>query len=81
MPGVDRGEKGTVPAVEVKASLWHIVKTVVLAFFGVRKSMQHERETVHLSPVQIVVAGLLGAVVFVMSLVLLVRFIIGRATG
>jgi hypothetical protein len=79
MPGDERGGK---PEAQIKkASFWNVVRTVVFAFFGVRKSTQHEKETVHLKPVQIIVAGLIGALVLVTSLLLLVRFIIGRATG
>ena len=81
MPEVEPAEDGKKTSTSNKASLGNIFKTVGCAFFGVRKSTQHEQETVHLSPVQIVLAGLLGAVVFVTSLVVLVRFIIARATG
>lgn len=63
------------------ASVMDVVRTVVFAFFGVRKRTQHETETVHLKPVQIIVAGLLGALLFVSSLVLLVKYIVGRAAG
>lgn len=63
------------------ASVMDVIRTVVFAFFGVRKRTQHEMETVHLKPVQIIVAGLLGAVLFVSSLVLLVKYIVGRAAG
>jgi Protein of unknown function (DUF2970) len=47
----------------------------------VRKGAQHEQESAHLSPIQIIVAGLVVAAVFVTSLVSLVKFIVGRATG
>jgi hypothetical protein len=79
MPGDERG--GEQAEQTKKASFWNVVRTVVFAFFGVRKSTQHEKETVHLTPVQIIVAGLIGALVLVMSLLLLVRFVISRATG
>jgi hypothetical protein len=64
-----------------KATLGSVARTVFFAFFGVRKRAEHEQETVQLSPAQIILAGLIGAAVFVTSLVLLVRFVIGRATG
>ena len=74
----DGGEK---TEMERRASIGDVAKTVFFAFFGVRKRKQHEMETVHLTPAQIIAAGLLGAVVFVTSLMLLVKFIVGRAAG
>ena len=56
-----------------------VIKTVFFAFFGVRKRAAHEKETVRLTPVQIIIAGLIGAAIFVVSLVLLTKFIVGRA--
>ena len=62
-----------------KAGLGSIVKTVMSAFLGIRKRAGHEQETVRLSPAQIIVAGLIGAALFVIGLVLLAKFIVGRA--
>jgi len=45
----------------------------------VRKREAHEEQTVRLSPVQIIVAGVLGAAVFVVSLVLLAKIVVGKA--
>ena len=50
-------------------------KTVLWAFFGVRRSQEHARDAVHLTPLQVIAAGILGAALFVTMLVLLVRFI------
>lgn len=58
-----------------------VAKTVFFAFFGVRKRAEHEQETVQLKPVHIIVAGIIGGALFVTVLILLVRFIIGRAAG
>ena len=63
------------------AAAWHTVKTVFFAFFGVRRRDEHEAETVKLSPVAVVVTAVAGAAVFVLSLVMLVKFIISRAAG
>ena len=60
-------------------TLVSIIKTVFFAFFGVRKREAHEEQTVRLSPVQIIVAGVLGAAVFVVSLVLLAKIVVGKA--
>ena len=64
-----------------KASLGGVARTVLFAFFGVRKRAEHEQEAVHLSTAQIIVAGLIGAAVLVTSLALLAKFIVSRAIG
>jgi hypothetical protein len=81
MPGDEAGGDRMPPKQLKKATLGSVARTVFFAFFGVRKRAEHEQETVQLSPAQIILAGLIGAAVFVTSLVLLVRFVIGRATG
>jgi hypothetical protein len=50
-------------------------KTVLWAFFGVRRSGKHAEDAAHLTPAQVIVAGIVGAALFVATLILLVRFI------
>jgi hypothetical protein len=52
-----------------------VAKAVFWSFLGIRKRAAHEKDAVTLRPVQVIVAGLIGAVIFVLSLVMLVRFI------
>ncbi len=58
-----------------KATPLQVAKAVLSAFIGIRKSAAHERDAVTISLPQVIVAGLIGAVIFVLSLVMLVRFI------
>lgn len=58
-----------------KATPLQVAKAVLSAFIGIRKRAGHERDAVTLSPVHVVIAGIIGAVIFVLSLVMLVRFI------
>ena len=62
-----------------RPSLLTVVKTILWSFLGIRRRAAHESETVQLSPVQILVAGVIGAAVFVMVLVALVKFIVANA--
>ena len=62
-----------------KASLLTVAKAVFWSFLGIRRKSDHEADAVRLTPVQVIVAGLLGAALFVTSLILLVRFVISRA--
>lgn len=55
------------------ASPWQVAKAVASAFFGVRRKSDHD--AVKFSPVHVVIAGLVGAALFVLTLVTLVRFI------
>ena len=58
-----------------KATPLQVLKAVLSAFIGIRKRAAHERDVVMLSPVQVIVAGVIGAAILVLSLVMLVRFI------
>ncbi len=64
-----------------KVSLGAVARTVLSAFLGIRRRSEHDKEAVQLTLVQIIVAGIIGATLFVAGLILLVRFIIGRVTG
>lgn len=50
-------------------------KTVFWAFFGVRRGRDQESDAENLTPVQIIVAGIIAAAMFVTVLIMLVRFI------
>ncbi|MCC6609569.1 MAG: DUF2970 domain-containing protein [Burkholderiales bacterium] len=56
-----------------RASPFAAVKTVFWAFFGVRRGRDHA--AVKLSLAQIVIAGLVGAAVFVLAIVTVVRLV------
>jgi hypothetical protein len=58
-----------------RATPLQVAKAVGSAFVGIRRRAAHERDVVTITPVQAIVAGLIGAAIFVASLVLLVRFI------
>ena len=58
-----------------KATPLQVAKAVLSAFIGIRKRAAHERDVVTLTPLQVIVAGVIGAAILVVSLVTLVRFI------
>ena len=59
------------------ASPFEVARTVFSAFFGVRKRVDHE--AIKLRPVQVIVAGVAGAALFVVGLLVLVNFVLSRA--
>lgn len=63
-------------AVQRKGSFGQTLKAVAWSFFGVRKSSDYAQDVAQINPVHVIVAGVLAAVVFVVGLVLLVRWII-----
>ncbi len=60
---------------KVKATPLQVAKAVFWSFFGVRKRAEYEKDAVALTLQQVVTAGIIGGVIFVLSLVMLVRFI------
>ena len=52
-----------------------VIKAVFWSFLGIRKRAAHEKDAVTIRPVQVIIAGIIGAVIFVLALVTLVRFI------
>lgn len=60
-----------------KASLHQVARAVFWSFLGIRKRRDYQTDSVELKPRQVIIAGLIGAVVLVLSLILLVRFVIG----
>ena len=67
------------PEVEKKASLRQVAKAVFWSFLGIRKRAAHEKDIVQLKPVQVIVVGLIGAALLIVTLVLVVKLVIGRA--
>ncbi len=72
---------GLKEAARREASLWKTVQAVAWSFFGVRRSKDYEQDVQKLNPVHVVIAGVLGAMVFIAALVLLVRWVIGSGVA
>jgi DUF2970 family protein len=58
-----------------KQSPLRAIATVLSAFIGIRKSASHQRDLSGLRPVHVIIAGLIAAAVFVLTIVTLVRLI------
>ncbi len=66
-------------AVQRKGSWLQTMRAVAWSFFGVRKSSDHEQDVSQLNPVHVVIAGVIGAALFITALLLLVNWVL--ATG
>jgi hypothetical protein len=63
-----------------RAGFFQAAKAVFWSFLGIRRRAQHEQDVVKLRPAQVIIAGITGALILVLALVMLVRFIVGHAT-
>jgi hypothetical protein len=61
-----------------KASFGATVKAVFWSFFGVRKKSDYEKDAQQLNPVHVIIAGLIGAVIFVVTLILIVKSVVAQ---
>ncbi len=68
-------------AVARKGSFLQTLKAVAWSFFGVRKSSDQEKDVSQLNPVHVIIAGVLAAAAFVVTLVFLVRWVIGSGVA
>ncbi|WDZ95531.1 DUF2970 domain-containing protein [Herbaspirillum sp. WKF16] len=64
-----------------KASFGATMKAVFWSFFGVRKRRDYESDAARLNPVHVIIAGVLGAAIFVAVLVIIVRLVVASAAG
>jgi hypothetical protein len=68
-------------AAQRKASFGATMKAVFWSFFGVRKRKDYESDAARLNPVHVIIAGILGAAIFVTVLVIVVRLVVRSAAG
>ncbi|MCA3136174.1 MAG: DUF2970 domain-containing protein [Rhodocyclaceae bacterium] len=53
---------------ESSASPLMVAKAVFWSFLGIRRSGDYQRDAVRITPVQVVIGGLVGALLFVLAL-------------
>ena len=68
---------GLKEAAQRPASPLQTFKAVGWSFFGIRRSADHAQDMQKLNPVHVIAAGVISAALFVLALVLLVRWVIG----
>jgi hypothetical protein len=61
-----------------KASFVATMKAVFWSFFGVRKRSDYEKDSAQLNPVHVIIAGVIGAALFIGLLLLLVKFAVSK---
>ncbi len=64
-----------------KGSFLQTMQAVAWSFFGVRRSADQAQDVAKLNPVHVIIAGVCGAALFVLALVLLVRWVVGSGVA
>ena len=59
-----------------QASFLDVIKTIAFGALGVRRRADHERETVRIKPLHIIIAGVVAAALFILTLVAIVHFVV-----
>ena len=62
-------------------SIVRAFKAVAWSFFGVRKNSEYERDIAELKPQHVIVAGVISAALFVLVLVLIVKWVISSGVA
>jgi hypothetical protein len=71
-PGSDLRQAAARPA-----SFGQTMKAVAWSFFGVRQRAGYEQDVQRLNPVHVIIAGLVAAVLFILTLLTIVRWVVG----
>jgi hypothetical protein len=65
-------------AAQRKASFGATMKAVFWSFFGIRKKSDYEKDAQQLNPVHVVIAGVIGAMIFIATLLMIVKSVVGK---
>ena len=64
-----------------RGSFLQTVQAVAWSFFGVRRSADHAQDVDKLNPVHVIIAGVAGAALFVLVIVVLVRWVVASGVA
>jgi len=56
-----------------EAGFLETVRAVLWSFFGVRGKSDYEKDSARLNPVHVIIAGIVAAALFVLTLIMIVR--------
>ncbi|WP_240538241.1 DUF2970 domain-containing protein [Rhodoferax sp. PAMC 29310] len=59
-----------------KASFFRSVKMVAWSFLGIRKNSEYKDDLAQVNPFHVIIAGLLGAILMVVGLIVLVKWVV-----
>lgn len=59
-------------------SFWRSIKMVAWSFLGIRKNSESQEDTARVNPFHIIVVGIAGAIMLVVSLIVLVNWVVAK---
>jgi hypothetical protein len=75
---MDEQEPVQVQVTQRNMSFGATMRAVFWSFFGVRKRQDYEKDAAQLNPVHVIVAGLIGAALFIAVLIFIVRMVVAK---
>lgn len=64
-----------------KAGLGQIARAVIWSFLGIRKRSEHESDIARITPAQAIIAGVIGAALFVLTILVVVRIVMSNVAS
>jgi Protein of unknown function (DUF2970) len=68
-------------AVRRKGSFFGTLKAVAWSFFGIRKGSDNEKDIQQLNPLHVVIAGVIGALLFIAALIAIVNWVLASGVA
>ena len=59
-----------------KSGMIATFKAVAWSFFGVRKGVDHDSDMANLNPVYVILAGVISCILFVLTLIAVVKYVL-----
>jgi amino acid transporter len=66
------------PATAKKGSLWRTFVAVAWSFLGIRKSSDFQEDIARITPLHILVVGVVSGLLFVIGLMVIVHLVVGK---
>jgi Protein of unknown function (DUF2970) len=67
-------------AVTRPASFLQTIKAVAWSFLGIRKRSAYEQDVQKLNPVHVIIAGVIAAMIFIATLLMIVKWVVGSSS-
>lgn len=61
-----------------KGSFFGTLKAVFWSFLGIRKKSDYAQDAANLNPVHVVIAGIIGALLFIATLITIVKHVVAQ---
>lgn len=61
-----------------KASFVATIKAVLWSFLGIRKKSDYEQDAAQLNPLHVIIAGVIGALIFITTLIIIVKSVVAK---